>query len=246
MAIEGGKRGPNGSPNPFLAIKRTAMATRNRSGRGGRRRIGDLFAPRGSAVHQVLVPEPHRQVPRNGEQHPPGGTSRVPAPPSTRTEGDDFDDVDVDVPRDRSPGSTASSYGNVTGDVTVTPADRDPDRGDEEVRTRPPPAPRTGTSTRRRDRRRTRRPPADPPRGRHHQRWYIREDRLPVERHRRGAVRRCCTPSPDRHVDQVQPPPQVQELTRTTSAATCTATCTPGTTSTNPTPMPAGCHGNCK
>lgn len=33
---------------------------------GGLRRIGDLFAPRGSAVHPVLIPKPHRQVPRNG------------------------------------------------------------------------------------------------------------------------------------------------------------------------------------
>ena len=60
------------------------------------------------------------------------------SPPSTRPEGDDFDDVDVDLAPDRSPGSTASSYGNVIGDVTGTYAERDPDRGDEEVRQRSP------------------------------------------------------------------------------------------------------------
>ena len=118
MAIEGGERGPNGSPNIFLAIKHDAVTTRNRSRRGGRERIGDLVDPQGRAVHVLRLLEPHRPVPRTGCQRPTRGTSRRSTPPSTRTEGDDF--VDVDVAPYRSPGSTASSYENVIGDVRRT------------------------------------------------------------------------------------------------------------------------------
>lgn len=113
MAIEGGERGPNGSPNIFSAIKHDAVTTRNRSRRGGRERIGDLVDPQGRAVHVLRLLEPHRPVPRTGCQRPTRGTSRRSTPPSTRTEGDDFGNVDVDVAPYRSPGSTASSYENV-------------------------------------------------------------------------------------------------------------------------------------
>lgn len=62
----GGEEGPEQVAEHLLGDRDTATTTRNRSGRGGLRRIGDLFAPRGSAVHPVLIPEPRRQVPRNG------------------------------------------------------------------------------------------------------------------------------------------------------------------------------------
>jgi hypothetical protein len=220
MAIEGGE-GPKWVAEHLLGDRARRHGHPKPVRAGERRRIGDLFAPRTALT---------------------GPAGRVTAP-ATRYVTRTCTPVDAyrEGRRQRRrtarpvPGGTASSCRNVIGDVTVTYADRDHDRGDEEVRQRPPPAPRTGTSTRGWDRRRTRRPPADPHRGRHHQRRYTRADPRPVERHRRGSVRRCCTPSPNRPVDQVQPPHQVRELTRTTSTATCTATCTPGTTSTSPT-----------
>lgn len=138
MAIEGGERGPNGSPNIFLAIKHDAVTTRNRSGRGGRERIGDLGGHQERAVHVLRLLEPHRHVPRTGCQRPTRGTSRRSTPPSTRTEGDDFGNVDVDVAPYRSPGSTASSYENVIGDVTGTYAERNPDRAGRRSTDAPP------------------------------------------------------------------------------------------------------------
>jgi hypothetical protein len=110
------------------------------------------------------------------------------------------------APRARTRTSSGTSRGHTPNALPI--------EAGEEVRTRPPPAPRTGTSTRRRDRRRTRRPPADPHRGRHHQHRCTRGARRPVVRHHRGTVRRCCTPSLDRHVDQVHPPHRVHEPPR--------------------------------
>lgn len=136
---------------------------------GGLERIGDLVGPQGRAVYALRLLEPHRPVPRTGCQRPTRETPRRSTPPSTRTEGDDFGNVDVTP--DQSPGSTASSCENVIRHVTVTYAERNPDRGGRRSTDAPLPVPRTGT--RRRDRRRTRRPPAAPHRGRHHQHQYI-------------------------------------------------------------------------
>ena len=66
MAIEGGERGPNGSPNIFLAIEYSAMATRNRSRRGGEDELGGLVGEQERAVHQVRELEPRRRVPGMG------------------------------------------------------------------------------------------------------------------------------------------------------------------------------------
>jgi hypothetical protein len=52
--------------------------------------------------------------------------------------GDDFGNVDVDVTPNRSPGSTASSYENVIGDVTGTYAERNPDRAGRRSTDAPP------------------------------------------------------------------------------------------------------------
>lgn len=138
------------------------------------------------------------------------------------------------APRARTRTSSGTSRGRTPNAIPIDAI--------EEVRQRPPPAPRTGTSTRRRDRRRTRRPPANPHRGRHHQHRYTLGVRLPIVRHHRGPVRRCCTPSLDRHVDQVHPPHRVHEPPRRTIPVMCMSTCTPGTTSTDPTSVPAGHH----
>lgn len=65
---------------------------------------------------------------------------------------------------------------------------------------------------------------------------------------RRPPPSRCpgqpSTASPDCHVDPLQPLHQVQEPTRWTTPATYWSTCTPGTTSTDPTSMPEGHHGD--
>jgi hypothetical protein len=49
--------------------------------------------------------------------------------PSTRTEGDDTNDVDVDAAQDRSPRGTASPYRDAMRDVPTTYGDRKLARG---------------------------------------------------------------------------------------------------------------------
>lgn len=71
MAIEGEEE-PERVAEPLLGY-RVHLHVRPKPVRaGGRRRIGDLFAPRESAAHQVLIPKPHRQVPRNAVTAPAG------------------------------------------------------------------------------------------------------------------------------------------------------------------------------
>lgn len=57
MAIEGGERGPNGSPNIFLAIKHDAVTTRNRSRRGGGSELATWLATR-SALYVTAIDTP--------------------------------------------------------------------------------------------------------------------------------------------------------------------------------------------
>lgn len=173
-----------------------------------------------------------RREVRHDDRHPrrrvPRGTTSAMSMSTSRRTGR------RGAPRARTRTSSGTSRGRTPNAIPIEPG--------EEVRTRPPPAPCTGTSARRRDRRRTRRPPADPHRGRHHQHRDPQGVRLPVVQHHRGTVRRCCTPSLDRHVDQVHPPHRVHEPPRRTIPVTCMSTCTPGTTSTDPTSVPAGHH----
>lgn len=173
-----------------------------------------------------------RREVRHDDRHPrrrvPRGTTSAMSMSTSRRTGR------RGAPRARTRTSSGTSRGRTPNAIPIEPG--------EEVRTRPPPAPCTGTSTRRRDRRRTRRPPADPHRGRHHQHRDPQGVRLPVVQHHRGTVRRCCTPSLDRHVDQVHPPHRVHEPPRRTIPVACMSTCTPGTTSTDPTSVPAGHH----
>ncbi len=75
----------------------------------------------------------------------------------------------------------------------------------KEVPQRSPPTPRTDTSACNQNRRRARRNH----RGRHYLRRDFRIERLPADR-------RPAAPYPDRHIDPLLPPRQVQELTRRT------------------------------
>ena len=161
MAIEGGKRGPNRSPNIFLAIE-TPPRSPETGPSGGTETNRRPVRPPG----ERCTSSSHSQT------APAGPAERVTAPAGRyvmRT------CTHVGAYRgDRSPGSTANSYGNVPGDVR---------RSSSRSRRRSTDAPPAGAAYRdvnaqtgpSKDLAPVGRTPSSAP----PQHWYIREDRLP-------------------------------------------------------------------
>lgn len=197
MTIEGGE----GSTSIFSTLDHDAVPTRNGSRRGGRDEFVNRSTGGSTYAARVRELERHQRVPRRGDV-PTNGRCYQDVHNDRRIPRDDIRNADADDAPNRPPKDTSSPYRDAIGDDPTTYSERASARG---VPQRSPPTQRTDTSACNQNRRRARRNH----RGRHYLRRDFRIERLPADR-------RPAAPYPDRHIDPLLPPRQVQELTRRT------------------------------